>query len=104
MQFDLLSWQKPVVPPNAFFDGDTYEPTHDHARLRGQLLIVFNLMSDQEWRTLNEIVEKTGFPEQSISSRLRDLRKEKFGGHTVERRPRGERDFGLFEYRLLVRE
>jgi hypothetical protein len=101
-QLTLLTSPRPTIP-NAMFDGDTFEPKHDHARLRGQLLVVFNLMADQEWRTLGEISALTGYPEQSVSARLRDLRKRKFNAHKVERRPRGRREDGLYEYQLLVR-
>jgi hypothetical protein len=41
----------------------------------------------------------TGFPEASISARLRDFRKEQFGKHVVERRRRSQ---GQWEYRLIV--
>ena len=82
------------------FDGTTYEPARDHDRLAAQWLAVFNLMRDAEWRTLDQIAHETGYPEASISARLRDFRKDKFGGHTVTRRYFG---FGLFEYQLIVR-
>jgi hypothetical protein len=86
--------------PDAPFDGDTYEPDKDHVRLRGQNLRVFTLMRDGLWRTLGEISEGTGDPEASVSARLRDFRKKKFGGHTVESRRRGPASDGLWEYRL----
>jgi len=85
------------------FDGATYERAHDKARLTGQCLRVFTAMSDGRWRTLAEIEAATGDPQASISARLRDLRKEKFGGYEVQRRARGERENGLFEYQLIVR-
>lgn len=83
------------------FDGATYQPVPDHGRLTSQMLRVFQVMSDGRWRPLGEIAMTTGDPQASVSARLRDLRKEKFGGHVVERRARGERERGLFEYRLL---
>lgn len=83
------------------FDGSTYDPTHDRDRLRKQLERVFLLMRDGEWRTLLEISAETGDPLQSVSARLRDFRKKKFGKHTVLRRRRGPDKNGLFEYRLL---
>lgn len=98
--FDLQPRRLPV----AQFDGDTFEFKHDQVRLTKQLHIVFTLMADQEWRTIGEISDRTGFHDQSVSARLRDLRKEKFGGHTVERQRRDDPKQGLFEYRLLVRE
>jgi len=84
------------------FDGATYERAHDKARLTGQCLRVFTAMSDGRWRTLAEIEAVTGDPQASISARLRDLRKPKFGEYTVNRRARGPRENGLFEYQLQV--
>ncbi len=84
------------------FDGKTFEATEDMSRLKAQLARVSALMRDAEWRTLAEISAVTSDPPASVSARLRDFRKEKFGSHTVERRARGERKSGLFEYRLLV--
>ena len=57
-------------------------------------------MRDGAWRTLDEISVAVGAPPASVSARLRDLRKEKFGAHLVERRSRGERGRGLYEYRV----
>jgi hypothetical protein len=91
------------------FDGATYSPVFDYERLAGQNRKVYDLMVDGKWRTLNEI--ETGIrdldpqariSQASASARLRDLRKERFGGHTVNRRPRGERSAGLFEYQLIL--
>ena len=82
------------------FDGSDYEPAMDDIRLTGQLLRVFSLMSDGAWRTLREIEDATGDPSASISAQLRHLRKDRFGGHLVEKRSRGMRIVGLFEYRL----
>lgn len=73
----------------------------DHARIARQRRAVFLLMRDAVWRTLAHISESTAFPEASVSARLRDFRKEKYGGHTVDRR-RVRPGSGLWEYRLLV--
>lgn len=79
------------------FDGVTYEPDQDEARLASQLRRVFGVMSDSRWHTLAELAERTGGSEAGVSARLRDLRKPRFGHWTVER----ERvDGGLFMYRL----
>lgn len=86
------------------FDGKTFSPEFDQERLKGQSQRVFNLMKDGVWRTLDEIHYETNDPQASISSRLRDFRKFKFGSHTVERRSRGIREHGVFEYRLIVNE
>lgn len=79
------------------FDGETYERARDHDRLAAQLAQVRGLMLDGDWRTLAEISLSVGAPEASVSARLRDLRKKKFGEYTVERRYRGA---GLYEYRI----
>lgn len=81
------------------FDGDTYEPELDEARLFKQLRDVRSYMRDGLWHTLPDIEAGTGHPPQSISARLRDLRKDKWGAHTVMRE-RLER--GLFRYRLVL--
>ena len=83
------------------FDGVTYDATLDEARLTGQLAKVRDLMADGNWRLLSGIAGHIGAPEASISARLRDLRKPKFGGFTVER----QRFFGgLYMYRVLPPE
>lgn len=81
------------------FDGVTYERAKDHARLTSQLVRVYGCMRDGQWRTLDEIARSINDPAASISARLRDLRKSKFGGYTVQRRRRTQ---GLFEYRLAL--
>ena len=81
------------------FDGETYDADRDHDRLGRQLRDVRDLMSDGEWRTLMDIEYRLGYPEASISARLRDLRKPRFGGYTVERRYAGG---GLWKYRLTA--
>ena len=86
------------------FDGPTFSPQYDVERLTSQLAKVFTLMRDGHWRTLGEIADSVGGSEAGVSARLRDFRKERFGGHSVERRRRGEPSDGLFEYRLVIRE
>lgn len=85
-------------PPEVRFDGKTYEHAKDGERLKAQLGRVSSLMADGRWRTLAEISDATGDPEGSVSARLRDLRKPKFGQHTVDRRRKSR---GLWEYRVL---
>lgn len=83
------------------FDGATYDHARDSSRLGDQMLVVFELMKDGRWRTLKEIAYGTSSPESSVSARLRDLRKARFGGHAVNRMYLKD---GLFQYQLLVRE
>lgn len=84
------------------FNGPAYDPKEDQARLTGQLLRIFSLMRDGLWRTLSEIESGTGDPAASISAQLRHLRKPRFGAHVVEKRPLGNRQSGLWEYKLTV--
>jgi hypothetical protein len=81
------------------FDGETYQPELDYTRLSGQLGRVFDTMKDGEWRTLKAISYITGDPEASVSARLRDLRKQKFGGYIMET---ARTKYGTWCYRLLV--
>lgn len=82
-------------------DGGTYDRDRDRTRLNRQARAVFRVIADREWHTLAEISERTGEPEASVSARLRDLRKRRFGSHIVERRYVAN---GLWEYRWLGRE
>ena len=77
-------------------DGVTFQAHLDLNRLNAQARRVFDFMSDYQWHTLSEISEATGDGEASVSARLRDLRKERFGGFLVNRR----RENGLFFYQL----
>lgn len=83
-----------------YFDGADYDHQHDAARLTGQIRAVYDFIRDGKWHSLGEIAESTREPEASVSAQLRNLRKTRFGGHTILRRRRGEPRHGLFEYRL----
>ena len=80
------------------FDGQTYNHERDHDRLAGQLGRVKDVMADGQWRTLWGIAELTSDPESSVSARLRDLRKPKFGGYIIERK---YWKAGLWQYRMI---
>ena len=82
------------------FDGATYDAKLDQERLGRQLKKVFELMADHEWRTLSEMEAHLWEPQASISARIRDLRKKRFGGYLIQRRRRGEAERGIFEYRM----
>jgi hypothetical protein len=88
------------APPR--FNGTDYDPEQDNRRLSHQIRRVFDAMQDGEWRTLGEIEHLTGDPQASISAQLRHCRKPRFGSHTVNKRPRGDRKSGLWEYKLVV--
>lgn len=90
------------------FDGVTYDPKQDQARLTGQLKKVHEAMSGEKylpslqiWWTLSALARYVDGSEAGVSARVRDLRKKKFGSHTVEtRRVKGGN--GLWEYKLIV--
>lgn len=88
----------------AGFGGAATLQRSDAARLTSQLHAVRSVMSDGRYRTLEEIArlvaQITGkrATEPSVSARLRDLRKDKFGSLLVERRLVSP---GLFEYRVI---
>lgn len=86
---------------DADHDGKTYCRERDKVRLNAQQTIVFNAMKDGCWRTLARIKAMTGAPEASISARLRDCKKPKFGGHELEKRHLKN---GLWEYRLILKQ
>lgn len=82
------------------FDGSDYVPEFDNQRLIPQHERILNLMIDGKWRSLQEIADRTGDPLPSISAQLRHLRKARFGSYVVEKRIRGERLEGLYEYKV----
>jgi len=81
------------------FNGADYNPDRDNTRLTGQLLRIWDAVSDGRWYTLKDIAVRTGDPEPSISAQLRHLRKPRFGGHIVEREYVAN---GLYKYRVLL--
>ncbi len=87
--------------PVGRFDGETYEPARDRDRLNFQLDRVRKLMADGQWRTLKNIAKNVGGSEASVSARLRDLRKDRFGGMSVTRRYVRQ---GIFEYQVVQRQ
>jgi hypothetical protein len=95
-QLELFKEAKDPV----YFDGVTYDPKFDRDRLEKQLGRVYTAMAEcPGWMTLQEISVKTGDPEASVSARIRDLRKDRFGGYNVERR---RRTVGEWEYHLVT--
>lgn len=81
------------------FDGVTFDQAKDGERLTSQLRVVKDLMLDGIRRSLRDIEAITGYPPASISARLRDLRKAKFGGYNVERKRLAG---GLWQYRIVL--
>lgn len=82
-------------------DGETFDPFKDMDRLNAQMKRVFRTMCDSGWRSLRELSDVTGDPEASVSARLRDFRKPRFGELVVNRR---RREAGVFEYQLVPSE
>ena len=80
-------------------DGSTYQHARDGKRLHCQHHRVLAALRGGRWWTLRELHEQTGDPEASISARLRDLRKPRFGSHCIQRE---YVERGLFRYRLAV--
>lgn len=80
------------------FDGSDINQPRDSERLTGQMERIMNCLNLGCWWTLNQLTEQTGDPPASISAQLRNLRKERFGSHVIEKR---YVDNGLYEYRLV---
>lgn len=80
------------------FDGKTYEPERDGQRLSGQLDRVKRLLLGGGAFTLQEIAERAQVPLGTVGTRIRDLRKERWGSHTIKRTYVSN---GLFTYELV---
>jgi hypothetical protein len=84
------------------FDGPTYVAALDRVSLTSELHAVYAVMKDGQWRTPAEIVAAISTPgrpwsDSSVTARLRDLRKKRFGGFDVPTRRRTDR---VHEYRV----
>ena len=80
-----------------FFDGRTFVQARDGERLGKQMAAVLSHLQDGDWWTLAGLSAVTGAPEASVSARLRDLKKPRFGSHKIEREYVHN---GLHKYRL----
>lgn len=83
------------------FDGATFDAARDGKRLGAQMEAILNLMKDGESWALRGLSAATGYPESSISARLRDLRKPRFGGYTITRE---YVERGLWLYRMVLQQ
>ena len=83
------------------FDGETYDRERDHTRHSSALARVKEILSDGEWHSIAEVADRANISPAATSARFRDLRKEKFGGHAVERKNLGG---GFWQYRLVLGE
>jgi hypothetical protein len=96
---DVIEQAKATIGASRIaFDGQSARPV-DLPRLAGQIRSVFDLMKDEQFRTLATIAKKVGGLETSAGARLRDLRKARNGSHKVESRYVGD---GVHEYRLIL--
>lgn len=58
---------------------------------------VLRTMGDGDWWTLTALSAVTGAPEASVSARIRDLKKARFGSHKIESQYVRR---GLWQYRM----
>lgn len=79
------------------FFGAGYNEARDKVRLTKSLQSTYDVLKDEQWRTLAFISAATDKPEASVSANIRSLRNPKNGGYCIERRHAGD---GLHEYRL----
>jgi len=88
-------------PHEPSFGGETYDPEQDGERLYRQIGRVRRLFERNpgKWFTLRELSNFVGAPEASVSARLRDLRKNKFGGFEIEA-ARIQHGSGTWRYRM----
>lgn len=85
-------------------DGITFEPARDTHPLNKQAQDVWDaMMGGDGWLSLRTLAQITKHPEASISARLRDFRKQRFGGHMVERKRHPWRA-RQYVYRLVPRD
>lgn len=91
-----------VEQPELRFDGQTIdEDDGAPARLTGQALRVWDCVKDGSWWTLATLATAARGSEAAVSARLRDLRKPRWGAHTVEREHLGA---GVWRYRVIVNQ
>lgn len=83
------------------FHGSDYDHERDGVRLGNQANQVFELMKDGRWRSIREVSIAINQPETSVSAQLRNLRKQRFGGHTVNKVHIGE---GFWRYQLIEKK
>lgn len=96
---DLFSWTPPLPKLGTVADGVAFDARRDGKRLNDQMRAVWEIVRDEQWYTLHQLHGLTGYPEASISARLRDLRKPEIMGCTVEREYLSN---GLWRYRVVL--
>src|SRR5687767_11196915 len=99
-----MSAQPSLFTSTPRFDSGVELTKADHVRLGKQLQRVLNVLSDGSWWSVpqlhTEIWRRYGIhdPEPSLSANVRNLRKPKHGGYTVERK----RERNTYFFRLKV--
>jgi hypothetical protein len=97
VQPDLLS-RAPV------FDSGVELAKADHLRLGKQIARVLSVLSDGRWYTVPELQDEifgrfnVRDPEPSLSAQIRNLKKQKHGGHDIRRIRVGN----VYKFRLVV--
>ena len=88
------AYEKPM------FDGESFDKVQDQARLMSQLARVRAFLSDGQWHTLYDVHRVCGGSESGCSARIRDLKKDRFGGLIIEKR---RQSAGVWLYRMVKR-
>lgn len=83
------------------FDGTDYVPPRDRARLTTQHLRVraAALAWPGGWFTMYALAQNVKEPGASVEKQVRNLRLDRFGAYTVEKR---HKSGGTFEYRVML--
>jgi len=83
----------------SLFDGhQDQEAAAKDVRLASQLVRVYKLMSNGTGWTLEDLSLAVNAPTSSVSARIRDLRKPRFGAHIIDRIHEGH---GLYTYWMM---
>lgn len=94
---ELVTSAVKIPVPTGFFNNVPKDKHDNPAALKTQLEVIIDLMVDSQWHTVQEIAEKTGFPENSVQAQFRNARKLNY---VVER----EKIDGLSHYRFAKAE
>jgi hypothetical protein len=84
---------------NPEFGGSTFDHKRDAADFRCQLDRTRGIMLGGGWHTLEYLASEVGCSEATVSARLRDLRKPRYGAYNIEKRVKvGTKR--VYEYRM----
>lgn len=81
-------------------DGTIYKAGDSDGIQKTQLDIVREIMEKGTWMTPQQISMIGKIPEGSVTSRIRDLRLPRHGGHDIKKRFRGDPKLRITEYRM----